>query len=68
MENLFEIFPRYGKYFSTLWKNRPIFSTQWKNFQRFFHTMEKLLGIFPHNGKNVSTVWKTWVYGCFRGF
>jgi len=46
-------FPRNGKTFSE-------FSTQWKNFGRFFHTMEKVFGIFPHNGKNVSTVWKTW--------
>jgi hypothetical protein len=45
-------FPRNGKTFSD-------FSTQWKNFGRFFHTMEKVFGIFPHNGKNVSTVWKT---------
>jgi hypothetical protein len=35
------------------------FSTQWKNFRRFFHAMEKLLPYFPHNGINVSTVWKT---------
>jgi len=60
MENFFAIFPQYGKIFSTLWKKRAIFSTQWKNFQRYFHTMEKVFGIFPHNGKNVSTVWKTW--------
>ena len=35
------------------------FSTQWKNFPRFFHTMEKLWGIFPHCGKKFSTLWKT---------
>jgi len=61
MENIYGIFPRYGKIFSTLWKNRPIFSTQWKNFQRFFHTMEKLLPFIPHNGKSFrdfSTQWK----------
>ena len=65
MENLFGIFPRYGKYFSTLWKNRPVFSTQWKNFQRFFHTMEKLLPFFPHNGKSFrdfSTQWKNFFH------
>ena len=27
MENFFAIFPRYGRFFSTLWKNRPDFST-----------------------------------------
>ena len=58
MENYFAIFPRYGKIFSTLWKNRPIFprngksfsdfSTQWKKFSGFFHTMEKMvLRTFP---------------------
>jgi hypothetical protein len=26
--------------FSTPWKNRPGFSTQWKTFLRVFHTME----------------------------
>ena len=31
MENIFGIFPHYGKIFSTLWKKRAIFSTQWKN-------------------------------------
>ena len=28
--------------FSTPWKNGTVFSTQWKNFARFFHTMEQL--------------------------
>ena len=55
-----ESFPHYGKHFRD-------FSTQWKNFGRFFHTMEKVFGIFPHNGKNVSTLWKTRFYGCFQG-
>lgn len=35
------------------------FSTQWKNFRRFFHTVEKNRPIFPHCGKIFSTVWKT---------
>ena len=39
-------------------KPAPDFSTQWKNFARFFHTMEKLCGIFPQCGKLFSTVWK----------
>ena len=34
--------------FSTLWKNSPFFSTQWKKFSGFFHTMEKM---FPQCGK-----------------
>ena len=34
------------------------FSMQWKNFRRFFHTMEKLWPIFPQCGKKFSTVWK----------
>jgi hypothetical protein len=59
MENIFAIFPRYGKYFSTLWKNRPIFSTLWKNFKRFFHTMEKM---FPQCGKLAFRA----VFGGFR--
>ena len=77
MENYFGIFPRYGKILSTVWKNMPIFSTQWKNFQRFFHTMEKLLPFFPHNGKSFrdfSTQWKNFfhsvenlVFGLFSG-
>ncbi len=41
MENIFEIFPRYGKYLAD-------FSTQWKKFSGFFHTMEKM---FPQCGK-----------------
>jgi len=30
MEIFLAHFPRYGKSFSTLWKNRPDFSTVWK--------------------------------------
>ena len=48
MENIFGIFPHYGKIFSTLWKKRAIFSTQWKNFSQVFHTMER---ICPKCGK-----------------
>ncbi|NLB65763.1 MAG: hypothetical protein GX803_04765 [Lentisphaerae bacterium] len=40
MENFLEIFPRYGNFLSTLWKNWPLFSTPWKTFWRFFHAME----------------------------
>jgi hypothetical protein len=36
--------PHSGKQFSTVWKKRPIFSTQWKKFSAFFHTMEKIFG------------------------
>jgi hypothetical protein len=42
MENFFAIFPHNGKNVSTLWKKEAYFSTQWKNFCRFFHTMEKV--------------------------
>ena len=35
------------------------FSTPWKNFRPFFHTMEKLCPIFPRCGKKFSTPWKT---------
>jgi len=51
MENFFAIFPRYGKIFSTLWKNRPVFSTQWTDFstqwKKCFHSVENSdLGLF----------------------
>ena len=62
MENFFGIFPRHGKYFSTLWKKQAKFSTVWKIFSRIFHTMDKILAIFPRYGKffrEFSTVWKT---------
>jgi hypothetical protein len=48
MEKYFAIFPRYGKNVSTLWKKEAVFSTQWKNFSPFFHTMER---ICPQCGK-----------------
>ena len=48
MENFFAVFPRYGKIFSTLWKKEVVFSTQWKNVSRYFHTMERM---FPRRGK-----------------
>lgn len=48
MENFSEIFPRYGRILSTLWKNSEESSTVWKTFQRIFHTMENFL---PHCGK-----------------
>jgi len=35
VEKVPPIFPHRGK-------TRPDFSTQWKNFARFFHTMEKV--------------------------
>ena len=35
MENIFAIFPHNGKTFA-------VFSTQWKKFSGFFHTMEKI--------------------------
>ena len=41
-------FPHRGKLFSTPWKNRAFFSTQWKKFSDFFHAMENF---FPHRGK-----------------
>jgi len=62
MENFFAIFPRYGKYFSTLWKKRAEFSTVWKIFLRIFHAMEKIFSIFPRYGKffrEFSTEWKS---------
>ena len=37
MENFSAVFPHNGKKFSTLWKNRPCFSTLWK---KVFHTVE----------------------------
>ena len=55
------------------------FSTVWKTFSRFFHTMERMFPHcgkdgpffhamdFPYNGKTFSTVWKTRISGCFRG-
>jgi hypothetical protein len=48
MEKVFGIFPHNGKNVSTLWKKEPDFSTQWKNFSPFFHTMERM---FPRCGK-----------------
>jgi hypothetical protein len=48
MENVFAIFPHNGKNVSTVWKKEAYFSTQWKNFPPFFHTMER---ICPHCGK-----------------
>ena len=48
MEKCFATFPHNGKNVSTLWKNGPVFSTQWKIFSPFFHTMEKC---FPRYGK-----------------
>ena len=51
MENFFAVFPHNGKLFSTVWKKQPDFSTQWKTFSRFFHTMEKK---FPRCGKTSS--------------
>ena len=41
-----------------IWGRREKFSTQWKTFFRFFHTMEKLLAVFPRHGKLFSTLWK----------
>ena len=38
-------FPHYGKLFEE-------FSTVWKIFQRFFHSMENFLRFFPRYGKN----------------
>ena len=58
MENFFAIFPYYGKIFSTPWKNRPDFSTQWKTFSGIFHTMERM---FPRCGK-------LRFRACFQGF
>lgn len=37
--------------FSTVWKNSPFFSTQWKKFSEFFHTMENPAPAGPHCGK-----------------
>jgi hypothetical protein len=48
MENYFAIFPRYGRFSSTVWKIQPCFSTLWKTFEQFFHAMEDFL---PHRGK-----------------
>ena len=47
-------FPRHGKLFAE-------FSTVWKLFLRFFHSMENFLRFFPRYGKNFgefSTLWK----------
>ena len=45
-------FPHYGKLFEE-------FSTVWKLFARFFHSMENILRFFPRYGKLFSTPWKT---------
>ena len=37
--------------FSTVWKKTAIFSTQWKNILRFFHTMENPAAAVPRRGK-----------------
>ena len=46
--------------FSTPWKNGAVFSTQWNNFARIFHTMEQLWGDF-------STLWKK-IHPAWAGF
>jgi len=45
MENFSPIFPRHGKLFAD-------FSTAWKTFRRFFHSMENFSPIFPQHGKS----------------
>jgi len=49
-----DIFPRNGKSFGD-------FSTQWKKFWRFFHTMEQLWTDF-------STVWKKVFHAMEKGW
>ena len=51
-------FPHYGKLFAE-------FSTVWKLFLRFFHSMENFLRFFPRYGKifgEFSTLWKTFFH------
>ena len=56
-------FPRHGKLFAE-------FSTLWKLFSRFFHSMENFLRFFPRYGKNYgefSTLWKTFFHTVENG-
>ncbi|NLB66049.1 MAG: hypothetical protein GX803_06240 [Lentisphaerae bacterium] len=42
------------------------FSTLWKTFHGFFHSMENIWPIFPRNGKTFrqfSTQWKNFFHG-----
>jgi hypothetical protein len=50
-KNIFHTVEKVGKKVPRCGKVGPVFSTQWKKFQRFFHTMEQLCG-------NFSTLWK----------
>jgi len=53
MEKISATFPQVGKFFT-------VFSTLWKNFWQFFHSMENIGLNFPRYGKSGSCRTTPW--------